>query len=209
MTDVDNSRVAGGEPDAADSCPPTGKEPVEQSPADVTEPPAADTLAHALTQKEEEHRALHDKYLRLYAELENYKKHVARERAEWIRGAQETILGELLPVVDNLERALAAGTTEADTAKIHEGIALIHKQCLALLSRFGVVSIQALGGPFDPAFHQAMGQIETDDAAEQTVMEEHQRGYRIDKRVLRPTMVSIAVRRKTDDVVGMHEERET
>lgn len=159
--------------------------------ADVTE---ADRLRAALDEKERQFTELNDRYLRSHAEFDNYKKRLARDQMEQMRFALEPLLRELLPVVDNLERALTHVAGMPNSEKWIEGVSLTHKQLLDAIGKFGVAPIAALGQPFDPAVHQAVAQRSANDAEPNTVVEELQRGYLLHERVLRPAMVVVAQR---------------
>lgn len=142
--------------------------------------------------REQEIARLNDRLLRLAAEFENYKKRVARDRVEWIRAANEGLLLELLPVLDNLERALAAARKTGSTGALVEGVDLVLRLFQGVLERAGVKPIDSVGQPFDPSMHQAVAVVEAPEAPDQTVLEEVQRGYWIHTRVLRPAMVKVA-----------------
>jgi molecular chaperone GrpE len=186
MTSKKHARPEDGEqaPEEAANAP-GGPEAAPEPPA--AGPEGADTGgAEALAAAEE-------RYVRLYAEFENYKKRTGRENEDFRRYANEAVLKELLPVLDNLERAVAH-TREAEQGieKLLEGVELIVKQFGEVLAKFGVSPIPALGKPFDPAVHQAVSQQETADAPEGSVLSELQRGYFYRERVLRPAMVVVA-----------------
>ena len=140
----------------------------------------------------EEARQTHDRWLRERADLENLKKRAARERAETIRFANERLLKDLLPVVDNLERAVEHAETGGDGQPLSEGVALILKSLLEVLERNGVTRIESKGTPFDPSHHEAMGHVESEAHEPNVVVEEHQPGYRLNDRLLRPALVSVA-----------------
>lgn len=163
--------------------------------ADVESPTAEQTPGSspdALEAKQREYDQLHDKYLRFMAEFDNYKKRSAKEREQFLQFANEELLKEWLPVVDNIERALRhAGETHAPPA-MAEGLSLIHKQCLDLLARAGVTAIESVGKPFNPELHQAVAQREAAEGAEQAVIEEVQRGYVLKGRLLRPALVTVS-----------------
>ena len=135
---------------------------------------------------------LQDKYLRLAAEFENYKRLAQRDQREFHRFANEQLLKELLPVIDNLERAIesAKKTSEGDT--IIQGVELTLKQFLEVLGKAGVRQISSIGHVFDPSRHQAVTHLEGKDVPENTVIEEYQKGYLLHERVLRPAMVGVA-----------------
>ena len=135
--------------------------------------------------------ALQDRLLRTAAEFDNYRKRMERERRDLSEYAAADVLRDVLPILDNFERALAAPAT-ADTDAFRKGIELIHKQMLDLLKKRGVKPIEALGTDFDPNFHQAVIHEPSDDHREGEVMAELQRGYLLGDRLLRPAMVKVA-----------------
>jgi molecular chaperone GrpE len=145
-----------------------------------------------LAAKTEECKTLQDKYLRLAAEFENYKRIAQRDQREYSRFANEQVLKELLTVVDNLERAIRSAKISPDSNIIIEGIQLTLKQFLETLSKFGVRQIVSLGQPFDPFRHQAVTRVENAEAPDNTVLEEFQKGYLLHERVLRPAMVAVS-----------------
>lgn len=142
--------------------------------------------------------AAEERYLRLYAEFENYKKRTGRENEEFRKYANEGLLKNLLPVLDNLDRAIAHGREGNGNGaeKLLEGVEMIRRQFMDTLEKSGVTPIPALGEAFDPSRHQAVSQVETADAPDGSVTEEYQRGYFFRERVLRPAMVVVA-RNKT------------
>lgn len=153
--------------------------------------PSSD-LAAQLDAKARECSEEKERYLRLYAEFENYKKRAQREQQDYTKFAAEKVIRELLPVVDNLERALAhAGSAGADVS-IRDGLALIVRQFLDALQKCGCEPIDAVGKPFDPAFHQALSQVESSEHTPDTVVEEVQRGYLLHGRILRPSLVMVS-----------------
>lgn len=134
-----------------------------------------------------------DRLARLQAEFENYKKRQKREREEKQRSAKESILKELLPVLDNLERAVHHRDQDADPEVLSQGVELVLKQFRDVLARFGVEPNPALGQVFDPHLHEAMSRMETKgDPPDGTVVEEYQKGYLLDGKVLRPALVGVA-----------------
>lgn len=139
-------------------------------------------------------REAEDRYVRLYAEFENYKKRTQRENEDFRRYANEAVLKEVLPVLDNFERAVAHAK-EAEAAGgggLLEGVELIRRQFLDVLAKLGVTPIEALGRPFDPQVHQAVSERAAAGAAAGTVVDELQRGFYLRERVLRPAMVVVA-----------------
>lgn len=141
---------------------------------------------------EEELQILQEKYLRLAAEFENYKRRAQRDQNDSIRFGNETLLKNLLPIIDNLERAIQCAKDVGTSGALLEGVELTHKQFLETVSKLGVRQIDSQGNPFDPAVHQAVAQVESENAAPNTVVEEFQKGYFLHDRILRPAMVSVA-----------------
>jgi molecular chaperone GrpE len=150
-------------------------------------------LQEALAVKETEVRNNWDKFVRERADLENYRKRVQREKEELLKYGNESLILEILPVIDNMERALSHASEEPHVAVI-EGIRLTYAMLISALKKFGVTTIETMPGtPFDPAFHQAMRQVESAELPSNTVVEEMQKGYLINDRLLRAAMVSVAV----------------
>ena len=149
-------------------------------------------LENELAAAREEARQNHDRWVRERADLENVKRRAARERSDTIRFANERVLKDLLPVIDNLERAVEHARGGGDGHLLVEGVTLVLKSLLDLLERQGVTRIAAKGEPFDPAHHEAMAHVETREHEPNRVVEEHQTGYRLNDRLLRPALVSVA-----------------
>ena len=134
---------------------------------------------------------LYDRWLRLQAEFDNYRKRTRRELEESkAKGAEELVV-KLLPVIDNLERALNAAGSGASSGLL-EGVKMIHRQFLSTLEEIGVTPIDAVGKPFDPNLHEAIAYEESDAYPDGVVMEELARGYALRGRALRPSMVKVA-----------------
>lgn len=148
----------------------------------------------ALAKKTEELQQVERKYVYLLAEFDNYKKRVQRDLAEQTKFANERLLREMLVLVDGLERAILHSKEAPNAQKIAEGVELILKQSLACFGRYGVLPMESLGKPFDPAYHQAVGQVVRHGFDENQVIEEVQKGYLLHDRVLRAAMVLIAQR---------------
>ena len=132
-----------------------------------------------------------DHYLRARADLDNFRKRAQREKEDLLKFSNETILRELLPVIDNLERALQHAATDGE-AGLLQGVELTLGQFGKVLEKFNVVAIEAVGELFDPARHEAMGQIESAEQPPNTVVQLLQKGYLLNDRLLRPAMVLIA-----------------
>jgi molecular chaperone GrpE len=149
------------------------------------------TLEEQLAAKEKEARENWDRFLRERADLENYRKRVGREKEELLNYGNKSLLEEILPIIDNLERALAHASEDGLGAVV-EGIRMTHTMLLAAVKKFSVTPIEAVGLPFDSAYHQAMAQVPTDQYEPNTVVEEYQKGYMLKERLLRPSMVTVA-----------------
>jgi molecular chaperone GrpE len=162
--------------------------------ANAEEPAAAQPeLQSQIDALAQEKAALYDQLLRRQAEFENYRRRVDRERGETHQKARADVLVELLPVLDNFERALASLQTRgADAAGLRHGIELIHRQFKDALTKFGLQPVEALGQTFDPHLHEAVTIEPTDEHKENTVIEEFERGYKLGDRLLRPAKVKVA-----------------
>ncbi|MFC1856579.1 nucleotide exchange factor GrpE [Thermodesulfobacteriota bacterium] len=135
----------------------------------------------------------YDRFLRVSAEFENYKKRTVREMEDFRKYANESLLKEMLPVVDNLELAVDSANSQAkDKGSIIEGVDLTLKEIRRVFEKFGAIPIEALEKPFDPTFHQAVLQEETEDHPENIVVREFQKGYMLKNRLLRPAMVVVS-----------------
>jgi len=133
-----------------------------------------------------------DRVLRLSAEFDNYKKRSSREIADFRKFANESVFKKLLTIVDNLERAIESGKNEADKKSILEGVKMTHKEMIKLFEIFNVKSVEAQGKPFDPVFHQAVTNQESDEYPNNTVISELQKGYLLHDRLIRPSMVVVS-----------------
>ena len=134
----------------------------------------------------------HERMLRALADLENYKKRAAREREETIKFGNERVLKEILPVLDNLDRAVVHAKASADYKTLLEGVELTRRSFEDALSKKGVKGFSAIGLPFDPAVHEALQQVESADAPPNTVVQEVMRGYFLNDRLLRPAAVVVS-----------------
>ena len=158
---------------------------------DAAETPAP-LDAGAVEELRRERDTLQDRLLRTAADFDNYRKRVERDRRDVADMAVADAVQDLLPIIDNLERALQAQGGDADS--LRKGVELIHKQALDLLRKRGVTTIDALGADFDPNRHQAVVHEASDEHREGEVMQEMQRGYVLGERLLRPAMVKVAKR---------------
>ena len=151
-------------------------------------PPEVDPLAEAQAEAAKNW----DLFLRERAELENFRKRTQREKEESRHFARKELLLEVLPVLDNLERALAHAGESGGSQGLLEGVTMTVTQFRKVIEDFGARPITAVGAPFDPNLHQAMGQIETSEQPAGTVVSEYQKGYLLHDRLLRPALVVVA-----------------
>ncbi|MFA7059668.1 MAG: nucleotide exchange factor GrpE [Pedobacter sp.] len=170
----------------------------EQETCETAEPTEPTTLEEQisllkehLAAKEVESRENWDRFVRERADLENYRKRTNREKEELLNYGTKSLIEEILPVVDSLERALVHAN-EDDISAVVEGIRMTHCILLSALKKFGVTPVESAGATFNPEFHQAMTQVPTDQTPPNTVVEEFQKGYMLKDRLLRPTMVSVS-----------------
>jgi molecular chaperone GrpE len=151
-----------------------------------------DELKLKLDEKEKEVEQLKERCLYQLADFENFKKLKAKEKQEALRFGNETLIKELFPVIDNLERAVQHASKTEDSRNIIEGVELTLNGFLKVLEKFGVTRVDALEQAFDPNVHEAIAQEERGDKAPGTVIAELQKGYIMDGRLLRPAMVTVA-----------------
>lgn len=185
MTDEDATRPKSGAPDA----------PGGNDGADATEQPggarsgAADAALEAI-QLRAENAEFRDRWMRTQADLENFKRRAVREKQDALRFGSENLLKDLLPVIDNLHRALAHAKQGRGDDPILTGVELVLRGFDEVLERHGVKVVPARGTPFDPNRHEAISHVES-DAPANTVIDEHQRGYVLHDRLLRPALVTV------------------
>jgi molecular chaperone GrpE len=153
---------------------------------------SSEDLKRSLEAKEAECRSAHDKYLRLAAEFDNYKRISQRDQRDQIKFGNEQLLKELLAVVDNLDRAIKSAKNNGGNDALVQGVELTLKQLFGILTKFGVSPVESVGKPFDPATQQAVAQVESDTVPEHAVVEEFQKGYVLHDRILRAAMVSVS-----------------
>lgn len=164
----------------------------EEEKKDAIGEPLKKIQAELETAKQET-KETYDRFLRISAEFENYKKRSAREMDDCRKYSNQSLIKEMLAVVDNLERALNSSNGNSSIDKcMADGVILTLKEILKVFEKFNVKPIESIGQSFDPNFHQAMMQEETDDYPENTVITELQKGYMIHDRLLRPSMVVVA-----------------
>lgn len=150
-------------------------------------------LQSKLDAREKEYRETYDRMLRVTAEFENYKKRMSREMEDFRKFANQSLLKEVLSVVDHIELAIqAAGAPSAADTSMVEGLNLTLKEFLRILEKFKVKPIEAVGRPFNPQLHEAIMQEASDRVAENIIVREMQKGYTISDRLLRPSLVVVA-----------------
>jgi molecular chaperone GrpE len=149
-------------------------------------------LKKRVEEKDKEISEHHHRLLRIAADFDNYKKRAAKEKEEWAKFANEDLIKSILPFIDNLERAVSHSENSQDIHSLLEGIKLTVQQLLQTLNKFGVSPIESLGKPFDPTMHNAMLVVETDQHEPNRVVEEFQRGYLLNDRLLRAAAVSVS-----------------
>lgn len=162
----------------------------------------AQMLRQQLELKEREAKENYDRFLRQVAELENFKKRVARDKAEAIQYANESLVRDLLPILDNLERAVEHAKGGGNGKPLVEGVEMVLKGFLDVLNKHGVTQISALGEKFNPDRHEAVAQVASEDHEPNTVVEEHHKGYYLLDRLLRPSLVSVAKPPETKEKRG-------
>lgn len=148
-------------------------------------------LREKLAEKEKEAMANYDKYLRAVAELDNYKKRAAREKDDIIKFGKENVIKDILPIIDSLDRALEHADGARDIQNFIDGLKLIQDQLLACLKKHGVERIECAGKDFDPNYHDALMQVESDLHEDNKVVNEFECGYLLNGRLLRPSKVSV------------------
>jgi molecular chaperone GrpE len=168
-----------------------------EAPADDNNP-AAETLegqlAAVTAERDElmkEKADLYDRVLRARAEFDNARRRAERERTDFLQFAAMDLVKNILPILDDFDRALKVETADSEYAK---GVELIYQRMFETLKKMGLEPIAAKGAAFDPNLHQAVERVHTDDAEDMTVLDEFQRGYNFRGKLLRPSMVRVAVR---------------
>ena len=151
---------------------------------------AAPGLADEIVELRKERDGLHDRLLRQAAEFDNYRKRVDRERRDLTQMAATDFVQELLPVIDDFERALQADAPGAESYR--QGLEIIHRALLDMLRRRGVTPVDAVGSQFDPQVHQAVAYEDAPDRRDGEVIEQFTRGYRLGDKLVRPAMVKVA-----------------
>jgi molecular chaperone GrpE len=185
---------------------------VEQAPEaseeEADSAPAELSPEQRVEQLVEENDELQDKFVRLMADFDNYKKRASKEKSDVIQFGNEGLLKDILPIIDNIERLLTYSYREGSWKSFQEGVELLLAESNKTLAKYGVESIEALGKTFDPNIHQAMQRSETDEVEANTVVEVYQKGYLYRSRLLRPSLVVVAVPPKGEEEEEEEEEGE-
>lgn len=154
-------------------------------------------LRKILEEKEKEASANYDKYIRAVAEFDNYKKRAIKEKADAIKYGNEEIIKDILPFMDSLDRALEHDTGDIQVFK--DGVALIQDQLLCCLKKHGVEKIEAAGKTFDPNFHEALMQMDSEQHDENKIVSEMEKGYLLNGRLVRPSKVCVCKKTKNEN----------
>lgn len=165
-------------------------------------------LRKKIEETEKEAMANFDKYLRSVAELDNYKKRAIKEKADIIKYGKEELVKDILPFMDSLDRALGHDTGDIQAFK--DGIALIQDQLLCCLKKHGVERIETAGADFDPNFHEALMQVESDQHEDNKIVNEMEKGYLLNGRLVRPSRVCVCkkTKKENDDLCEINEDME-
>jgi molecular chaperone GrpE len=185
---------AGPEEESKVSSELNGKKKQEQpeSPAIHPEKMSKNELLAKLKELQELSEKNYDLYLRSQAEIENMKKRNRKEKEDWLKYSNETLVKQILPIMDSLEKAISHSNNEKTLHALREGVELTLMGLLNALNKAGLEEIKAKGEPFDPTFHEAVSQIEDEHAEAGRVVQEIQKGYTLNKRLIRPTMVVVS-----------------
>lgn len=165
---------------------------VEKVEEEEKEEAQIDLLKERLAKSEEQSKELEDRLLRLAAEFDNYKKRMAKEFDHLIKNANENLILQLLDTLDNFQRALDSAKTSDDYESFHQGVELIYNHMKEILTKEGLKEIEALGKPFDPNFHEAVTQAESNKYDEGIIINEISKGYMLNDRLLRASKVVVS-----------------
>ncbi|MCP4714533.1 MAG: nucleotide exchange factor GrpE [Deltaproteobacteria bacterium] len=173
----------------------TSAETEQEAPEDQeTSTDSLDSLGQELQRAEQETEELKDRLLRTMAEFDNYKKRVTREKDNLVKYGTEKLALDILPVIDNFERALEQAKEATEMSAVTEGLEMIFKQFADVLEKFNITAFASLGEIFDPEKHEAMAQQEHEEHEDNTVINEFQKGYCLNDRLLRPARVIVSKR---------------
>ena len=166
-------------------------------------------LKTQLESSQKEAKENYDRLLRISADFENYKKRSARELDDFRRFANESLIKALLPVIDNLERALDSASNNQHSNSLVEGVQLTLSEVFKIFEKFNVKQIESLEKPFDPGFHQAVMQQEADTYPDKTILKELQKGYLMHDKLIRPAMVVVSRKKGLPESQGNNIQLET
>jgi molecular chaperone GrpE len=168
---------------------------VSETPIEDPQPLTEEEIAAAIAERDQlraETADLRDRMLRRQAEFENFRRRTDKDRSEFLQFMGMEVVRDILPIVDDFERALKVESADAEYRK---GVELIYQRLLDALKKIGLEPIEITPGtPFDPNIHQAVARVETEDAEDNTIIDEFQRGYNFKGKLLRPAMVRVAVK---------------
>jgi len=168
----------------------TPEEEVQDTASESTE---GEILQRRIADLEEENSDLKNQYLRKQADFENYRKRMAREKQDAIKYANTSLLTDLIEIIDNFERAIKSSESSQDYSSFHQGIQMIEKQFVSMLEqKYGLTRFEAEGEVFDPSKHEAIAMTDSEEHSESVVLEDFQKGYLLNDRVLRPAKVRVA-----------------
>ena len=165
---------------------------LENESAGEGSPETALTLEAELKEAKTQTDDYYNRLQRLQAEFDNFRKRTFKEKEELVKYASERVVRELLPVIDNFERALEAAKNTQDFAALAQGVEMIFRQLNGVLGKEGLAEIEAVGQAFDPNLHEAIMQVDSEEHPANTVVEEVQKGYYLKDKVLRPSMVKVS-----------------
>jgi len=161
-------------------------------------------LLEKINELQQETEKNHDLYLRSEAEIENIKKRNQKDKEEWLKYANESLIKEILPVMDNLEMAISHSQNENSVQALREGVELTLKGLRDALGKSGLEEVKAEGEPFDPNYHHAVSEQADEGVQSGTILQELQRGYMLNKRLIRPAMVIVS-KGSSDDAADVNE----
>ena len=197
------------QPETVENAEQAEEQETENNPAEDVEKSPEEQLQDEIDKARGEAKAHQEQYLRTLADMENLRKRTQREKEELAKFANENILREILPVIDNLERAVEHAEQAESSDGLLEGVQMTLIQFSQVLDRFGVKPVEALGQPFDPNLHQAMGQMETAEYPANSVAQQMQKGYQLNERLLRPSLVIVAKAPEEKEPAAEEENQET
>ena len=197
-TDKEGEVVA----EAPEADEPQTEQATEASEEEASSAPAELSPDERVEQLVQENEELQDKFVRLMADFDNYRKRASKEKSDVIQFGNEGLLKDILPLIDNIERLLTYSYGEGSWKSFQEGIELVLAEMNKTLATYGVEPIEALGKAFDPNIHQAIQRSETDEVDANTVLEVYQKGYLYRSRLPRPSLVVVAVAPKAEEGEG-------